>query len=91
MDIDAPELNTGEPGARARDWLENRIINKEVIIQIDPNNRVDKYGRLLGRVFSGGMDVGNEQLILGLVTRFDQRREGEIPNFRRELNIKKWL
>lgn len=91
LDIDAPEMHTGAPGTRAKDWLTNRIINTEVTIQIDPNNRVDKFGRLLGRVFRNGMDVGNEELILGLVTRFDQRREGEIPDFRKELSIKKWL
>ncbi len=91
LDIDAPEMNTGEPGQRVKDWLTNRISNESVTIQIEPNNRVDKFGRLLGRVFESGLDVGNEELILGLVTRFDQRREGEIPNFRKELNIEKWL
>ena len=89
LDIDAPEMNAG--GEVARDWLKSRLLGEAVKIIIDIKNRVDKYGRLLGRVFHRGMDIGNEELVLGLATPFARRREGELPNLNEELSIKKWL
>lgn len=87
--IDAPELNAG--GEEAGDWLRDRILNEEVQIIIDVNNRVEKYGRLLGRVFHNGLDVGDEMLRLGLVTTFENRREGEIPNLSKLFGLKQWF
>lgn len=89
LDIDAPEMNAG--GEIARDWLRARLLDEAVKILINPKNRVDKYGRLLGRVFHGGMDVGEEEIRLGLATPFGRRREGELPNMDKELSIRKWL
>jgi len=89
LGIDAPEMNAG--GDIARDWLKEQILGEEVMIQIDRNQRVGKYGRLLGRVISRGMDMGDAELRLGLVTTFDQRREGQIPDINRELMVEKWL
>ena len=77
-DTAAPELN--EPGGHeAQSWLENRILGKEVTIIIDPDNRVEKWGRLLGEVLQGGQDVGQEEIMLGLATTWEQRKEGKIP------------
>ena len=86
--LDAPEMNAG--GEVARDWLKGRILNAEIMVLIDKKNRVDKYGRLLGRVLHTGMDVGEEEIYLGLAVPFDERGE-EIPNINEELSLKKWL
>ena len=91
LDIDAPELNTGTPGEKARDYVKARLLNEQVQIRIDQKNRVDKYGRLLGRIFHRGTDVGTDELMLGLASPFNRRREGEIPSFNKELRIEKWL
>ena len=87
--IDTPEMNAG--GETARDWLRGQILGEEVEIKIDRKNRVGKYGRLLGRVISKGMDMGDAELRLGLATTFGMRREGQLPNINKELNIKQWL
>ena len=89
LDIDAPEMNAG--GEEARDWLRGRILGETVQILINRRNRVDKYGRLLGKVFHGGMDVGDEELRMGLATPFIRRREGELPDLNKMFNLKQWF
>ena len=66
LEIDAPEL--GEGGEEAGNWLRARLLGAKVQIIMDPINRVDKWGRLLGQVFHNGLDVGTEMLQRGLVT-----------------------
>jgi len=75
----APELNE-EGGTEARDWLEERILGKEVLIEVSPK-RVEKWGRLLGKVIHGGQDVGDEEVMLGFAKSWAQRKEGSIPVF----------
>lgn len=89
LGIDAPELNAG--GEETREWLKNRIEGRTVAIQINKQNRVGKYGRLLGRVFYGGQDIGNEEMNLGLATSFENRREGELPNVDKMFSMKQWF
>ena len=89
LEIDAPELNDG--GEITRDWLKDRIEGREVQILIDPNNRVGKYGRLLGKVFYGGQDIGIEEYRLGLATEFGNKNEGEIPISDKILSVKQWF
>lgn len=89
LGIDSPEMNAG--GEEARDWLRNQILDKKVDIKIDRENRVGKYGRLLGRVMSGGIDMGDAELILGYATTFGMRREGQLPNINKELSVEQWL
>ncbi len=89
LDIDAPEMNAG--GEEARDWLRGRLLNEEVIIIIDIKNRVDKYGRLLGRVMNSGLDVGDEMLRMGMVTTFENRRESELPDLNKMFAVKQWF
>jgi len=89
LDIDAPEMNAG--GDVARDWLRNQILNQEVDIKIDPNNRVGKYGRLLGRVVYGGLDVGLQELHLGLAKPFSQRTEGELEPLDKIFSLRQWF
>lgn len=83
----APELN--EPGGKkAQRWLDNRLLGKEVDIIIDPIDRVEKWGRLLGTILHGGQDVGAEEIMLGLAKNFKDRKEGQITNPIKEDAIK---
>lgn len=79
LDIDAPELSEG--GEEAKKWLESRLLYEEVRVLIDSSNRVGKYGRLLGRISSGGLIVNDEMVYLGLVSRFGEKNEGEVKDF----------
>jgi len=63
--VAAAEL--GEGGEESKQWLTNRVLGKEVEIKINTENRTGKYGRLLGRVYQGGMDVGRESALYGHV------------------------
>ena len=87
-DIDAPEMNAG--GEVARDWLRSKILGQKISVEIDDRDRVDKWGRLLGRVFYMGLDVGQEQVYLGLSKPFGEIGD-EIPNLKKEFAIEKWL
>lgn len=89
LDINAPEMNEG--GQVAKSWLEKQILNENVNILINKKNRVDKWGRLLGKVFFKGEDLGETMLQLRLVTSFDKRNEGKIPNINKMLRISKWF
>jgi len=55
----APELNE-KGGVRSRNHLESLIGNANVEIIVNKNNRVGKWGRLLGQVRRSGLDVGEE-------------------------------
>ena len=89
-DLDAPEMNA--PGGKAaREWLKTRIEGKEIKVLIDKYNRVDKYGRLLGRVISMGQDVAQEEIYLGLAVPYSRRNEGKFPELWKMFNIKKWV
>ena len=88
-DIDAPELNAG--GDVARDWLKTKLEKQEVEIKIDPKNRVEKYGRLLGRVVYRGMDVGQEEIYLGLAKPFGKKLEGELQPLEKVFSLKPWF
>ena len=89
LDIDAPEMSEG--GEVTRDWLKNKILNQEVQVLIDPKNRVGKYGRLLGRIFYLGLDVGQEELYLGLAKPFGKKKEGEVKDLSYFFSLKQWL
>ncbi len=65
----APELSE-VGGEKAKSWLEERLEGEEVEIIIDYKNRVGKWGRLIGRVEQGGMDVGEEMKRIGLAGEF---------------------
>lgn len=78
LDIDAPELNEG--GEAARDWLQAQILGKEVEVLIDPENRVGKYGRLLGSIMIGGVEVATEMLNLFLVVPYGEKHLSEVPD-----------
>jgi len=77
LNIDAPELNEG--GETAREWLKEQIEGQKIQVIIDRQNRVGKYGRLLGKVISRGLDMGEAMLRLGLVKAFGKKDENKIP------------
>ena len=83
--IDAPELNTGTPGEESRDWLRDWVEGEEVTVKIDRKNRVGKFGRLLGEVFSLGMSVNDASLNLGFSVPFGKRGYGEMLDINAEL------
>lgn len=90
LNIAAPEID--EPGGvRSRNWLENRIMGKEIGISINPNNRVEKWGRLLGIVYHGGLSVNNELINMGFAVAWEDRAGHGFPDIKEELNIKKWF
>jgi len=74
----APELNENG-GHTAQEWLEQRVLGKEVQINPDPK-RVEKWGRLLASVSEGGQNVGDEEVMLGFATTWAQRKEGKITS-----------
>ena len=58
--IDAPEMNQG--GQASKSWLESQILGKDVFIKINPNNRVGKWGRIIGEVMFGGESMSAASL-----------------------------
>jgi len=89
LDIDTKEMNAG--GAEARDWLKGQILGEEVLIMINRKNRVEKYGRLLGYVISRGMNMNEALIRIGLAVPFSVRREEQIPNIGKILDVKQWF
>ncbi len=86
--IDAPE---GKEGEEAKSWLEDQVLDQEVDIEINRNNRVGKFGRLIGRILHNGLDMGTVMLQMDLVKPFNRRDEGKIPEINKELRINQWL
>ena len=56
LDLAAPEKNE-EGGLEALEFLKSEIEGEEVEIRIRKNNRVGKWGRLLGEVFHRGLSM----------------------------------
>ena len=82
LDIDAPELKF--PGGKeAQRFLEKMILGEDIEVIMDRNRRVDKWGRLLGKITFGGLDMGEDMMRNGHATTFESRREDQVP----ELNM----
>ena len=89
LDINTKEMNEG--GEEAREYLKGVIEGEEVELKIDKNQRVGKYGRLLAKIISLGMDMGDTMIRLGYATSFENRNEGKIPDLNKELRMEQWL
>lgn len=87
-EINTKELNEG--GDEAREFLRTRIENEEVDIEINKKNRVDKYGRLLGKVRHRGLDMGETMISMGLATPISQKGEGQFPALAKLFQVKEW-
>ena len=65
-------------GRTAQKWLENRVLGKKVTI-ILAKTRVEKWGRLLGKVMCEGIDLGDEEVSAGMSIPWVNRIDGRIP------------
>jgi len=74
LDIDAPEMNF-DSGKRSQKWLEDLILGKEVDVIIEENQRVDKWGRLLGVVLFEGMNIGELSMGESMSVAFGRSQE----------------
>ena len=75
LGINAPELSEG--GQEAKAWLTSRLLNKTVYIMLS-EERVEKWGRLLGTIISEGLDVSEEEIVRGFAVPWDNRHDGKI-------------
>lgn len=87
--IDAPELNEG--GAEAKAWLKGQIEGKKVNVIIDRNNRVGKFGRLIGEIIHGGINVGEMEEAMGFATVIGKAKEHKFKRLEQIFDIKKWF
>ncbi len=69
--IAAPELNE-EGGKESQKWLENQIMGEEVMIIINRRNRVEKWGRLLGEIIHGGININEASKVNGHAITFER-------------------
>ena len=69
IDTDAPELPT-RAGIKSQRWLEKNILGKKVEILIDPTNRVEKWGRLLGEILYQGININKQSILENFAGRF---------------------
>lgn len=90
LDINAPELSE-EGGKEAAAWLRSKLLGEEVRVLVNKENRVGRYGRLLGRVFFQGLDVGQEELNLGYAKPFSQKNEGVVPEVGYFVGVSQWF
>jgi len=91
LSVDAPELSTGDKGAKSKDWLKEFIEDQLVDVKINRENRVGKFGRLLGDVVFKGLNMGDLMVQKGLATPFGRRREDSLPVINKELSMGNWL
>lgn len=83
-DISAPEIQ--EPGGIAgREWLRERIEGEEVDILINPENRVDRWGRILGEVIHRGISMNEDIVRVGKALPWRERTSVLLPDFSEEL------
>ena len=69
FDLAAPELDE-EGGIEAQAWLEKQILNEYVNIEIEPGLRVEKWGRLLGKIIHMGINMGDSMIDRGLAIKW---------------------
>ena len=79
FDNAAPELDE-EGGIESQVWLESQILGEEVTIEVDPKLRVEKWGRLLGKVIWNGLDMGEQSIRQNHSVSWINRNDGRIPD-----------
>ena len=89
LNIDAPEMSEG--GEEARDWLREQVMNDDVQIVMDKRQRVGKYGRLLGKLISRGLDMGEAEIRLGLAVPFGKKNEGQPQDINKIFRLDQWF
>lgn len=81
--IDAPESHQAF-GSRSKQNLSDLIYGKEVTVT---SYKTDQYGRLVGKILSGGRDINLEQVKAGMAWHYKEY-EREQPPADRELYAK---
>lgn len=82
--IAAAELDE-EGGFKSKTWLENKLKDAEIDVIVDPQNRVGKWGRLIGEVIAHGINVNEASIRENASEEFRLRKFSVIPNFNKEL------
>jgi len=67
--IAAPELNE-QGGIKSQKWLEKQILGEEIYVKVNPHNRVEKWGRLLGEIIHQGININQSSMDLGYSVEF---------------------
>jgi endonuclease YncB( thermonuclease family) len=80
----AAEINE-RGGVRSKNWLEKQINNEIVEVVIDKNNRVGKWGRILGEIYFKGRSINDESISMGYSVVFGELQKGTIPDFQMEM------
>jgi len=75
----APERDE-EGGKESKEWLEKQLLGKDVWVHVDPARRIGKYGRLLGKIYLDGIDMGQTSIWEGFSVPWEQRNDGKIPD-----------
>ena len=73
-EINAPEMKE-IGGKESKSWLENKVLGKEIYVVMDPSNRVEKFGRLIGDVQLHGESLSEASLRDGQSTIFGTKNE----------------
>mgnify|MGYP002814338249 CR=1 FL=1 len=73
------EQTWSSPGKDSQSWLEQKLLNKNIEIKIDKNNRVEKWGRLLGQVELDGIDIGEMSIMENQSVPWAERLTGTMP------------
>ncbi len=76
--INTAELNE-RGGKRSRDHLRSLIEDKTIEVIINKNNRVGKWGRLLGQIRERGFDIGQQMIEEGFAVSLDEEQPGIKP------------
>ncbi len=77
--IDAPERGQAF-GTVSRQNLANLIFNRQVTVEYD---KLDRYGRIVGKVLVDGRDICLEQIRAGLAWHYKQYENEQSPEDRR--------
>jgi len=84
--IDTPEKGTPR-GQEAKRFLENLVLGKEVTVYYDEHQPIELYGRVLGVVYLGDMNVNLELVkncVAAVNTKFGRHKYVDSEEFKRE-------
>lgn len=73
--IDAPEMKM-DFGNKSKQHLSDLIFGKEVTVIY---NKVDKYGRFVGKILVGGVDANLEQIKAGMAWHYKKYQDEQTP------------
>ena len=89
--VDTPELNAGQAGIDARDFVKSMVEGEMVTVKINRFNRVGKYGRLIGDIHFAGMSLSDALIRMGYGVPFSERKSSELPDINKTLRLNQWF